>query len=186
MFELTDPARTGDPLVAGGRYDDTTGYFIDPTLVRLIWALNAIGRADDDFLLGLLNDESEYVRAWAIRLLTEDYEPPRAAFERFAELAATDPSAFVCLHLASAFAIGRQAAQRERHFAALAAQGIGVWLGFQALVNMGVNMGLLPTKGLTLPLVSYGGSGLLANFVALAILLRIDWENRQLARGLHA
>ena len=85
-----------------------------------------------------------------------------------------------------AFAIGRQAALRERHFAALAAQGIGVWLGFQALINMGVNMGLLPTKGLTLPLMSFGGSGLLANSVALALLLRIDWENRQLARGLHA
>ena len=85
-----------------------------------------------------------------------------------------------------AFAIGRQAAAHERHFAALTAQGIGIWLGFQALINMGVNMGLLPTKGLTLPLMSYGGSGLLVNFVALAILLRIDWENRQLARGLHA
>jgi cell division protein FtsW len=83
-----------------------------------------------------------------------------------------------------AFAIGRQAALRERHFASLAAQGIGVWLGFQALINMGVNMGLLPTKGLTLPLMSFGGSGLLANCVAVAILLRIDWENRQLARGL--
>jgi cell division protein FtsW len=88
--------------------------------------------------------------------------------------------------VARAFAIGREAALRERHFSALAAQGIGVWLGFQALINMGVNMGLLPTKGLTLPLMSYGGSGLLVNFVALAILLRIDWENRQLARGLHA
>jgi cell division protein FtsW len=88
--------------------------------------------------------------------------------------------------VARAFAIGRQAALRERHFSALAAQGIGIWLGFQALINMGVNMGLLPTKGLTLPLMSYGGSGLLVNFVALAILLRIDWENRQLARGLHA
>ena len=88
--------------------------------------------------------------------------------------------------VARAFAVGRQASLHERHFAALAAQGIGIWLGFQALVNMGVNMGLLPTKGLTLPLMSYGGSGLLVNFVALAILLRIDWENRQLARGLHA
>ena len=88
--------------------------------------------------------------------------------------------------VARAFAIGRQATQNERHFASLAAQGIGIWIGFQALVNMGVNMGLLPTKGLTLPLMSYGGSGLLVNFVALAILLRIDWENRQLARGLHA
>ncbi|HEX6690369.1 MAG TPA: putative lipid II flippase FtsW [Burkholderiales bacterium] len=85
-----------------------------------------------------------------------------------------------------AFAIGRQASLHERHFAALAAQGIGVWIGFQALINMGVNVGLLPTKGLTLPLMSYGGSGLLVNFVALAILLRIDWENRQLARGLNA
>ena len=88
--------------------------------------------------------------------------------------------------VARAYAIGRQAAQHERHFAALVAQGIGIWIGFQAFINMGVNMGLLPTKGLTLPLMSYGGSGLVANFVALAILLRIDWENRQLARGLNA
>ncbi len=85
-----------------------------------------------------------------------------------------------------AFAIGRQAALRERHFPALAAQGIGIWLGFQALINMGVNMGLLPTKGLTLPLMSFGGSGLVMNCIAVAILLRIDWENRQLARGLPA
>ena len=85
-----------------------------------------------------------------------------------------------------AFAIGRQAALRERHFPALVAQGIGIWLGFQALINMGVNMGLLPTKGLTLPLMSFGGSGLVMNCVAVAILLRIDWESRQLARGLPA
>jgi cell division protein FtsW len=85
-----------------------------------------------------------------------------------------------------AFAIGRQAAMRERHFTALVAQGIGIWIGFQTLINMGVNMGLLPTKGLTLPLMSFGGSGLAVNCVALAILLRIDWENRQLARGLNA
>jgi cell division protein FtsW len=88
--------------------------------------------------------------------------------------------------VARAFAIGRQATQHERHFAALAAQGIGIWIGLQALINMGVNMGLLPTKGLTLPLMSYGGTGLVVNFVALAILLRIDWENRQLTRGLNA
>jgi cell division protein FtsW len=88
--------------------------------------------------------------------------------------------------VARAFAIGRQATLKERHFASLVAQGIGIWIGFQALVNMGVNMGLLPTKGLTLPLMSYGGSGLFVNFIALAILLRIDWENRQLARGLPA
>jgi cell division protein FtsW len=85
-----------------------------------------------------------------------------------------------------AFLIGRQAALRERHFPALVAQGIGIWIGFQALINMGVNMGLLPTKGLTLPLMSFGGSGLVVNCVAIAILLRTDWENRQLARGLNA
>jgi cell division protein FtsW len=88
--------------------------------------------------------------------------------------------------VARAFAIGRQAILHDRHFAALAAQGIGIWIGFQSLINMGVNVGLLPTKGLTLPLMSYGGSGLVVNCVALAILLRIDWENRQLARGLPA
>ena len=85
-----------------------------------------------------------------------------------------------------AFAIGRQAVVLERPYAALVAQGIAVWLGVQTLINMGVNMGLLPTKGLTLPLMSFGGSGLLANCAALAILLRIDWENRQLMRGIPA
>ena len=85
-----------------------------------------------------------------------------------------------------AFAIGRQAALQERHFAALAAQGIGIWIGFQTLINMGVNTGLLPTKGLTLPLMSFGGSGLLVNCVALAILLRIDWEGRQRVKGVPA
>jgi len=82
-----------------------------------------------------------------------------------------------------AFAVGRQAASLERYFAALVAQGIGMWLGAQALINMGVNMGLLPTKGLTLPLLSFGGTGIVVNCVALAILLRIDWENRHLMRG---
>jgi cell division protein FtsW len=85
-----------------------------------------------------------------------------------------------------AFAIGRQAVTLERPYAALVAQGVGVWLGVQVFINMGVNMGVLPTKGLTLPLMSFGGSGLLANCVALAILLRIDWENRQIMRGVRA
>lgn len=85
-----------------------------------------------------------------------------------------------------AFAIGRQAVSLERPFSALVAQGIGVWLGVQSFINMGVNMGLLPTKGLTLPLMSFGGSGILANCIALAILLRIDWESRQMMKGLPA
>lgn len=85
--------------------------------------------------------------------------------------------------VARAFAIGRQASQLGLHFAALAAQGIGIWIGVQTIINMGVNMGVLPTKGLTLPLLSYGGSGIAANCCALAVLLRIDWENRSMMRG---
>ena len=85
-----------------------------------------------------------------------------------------------------AYAIGRQAARLERPFAALAAWGIGVWIGVQTFINMGVNMGVLPTKGLTLPFLSFGGSGIVANCVTLAILLRIDYENRRLLRGFAA
>jgi cell division protein FtsW len=82
-----------------------------------------------------------------------------------------------------AFDIGRQAIALDLTFAGLAAKGIGIWIGVQAFINMGVNLGLLPTKGLTLPLMSYGGSGVLINCVGLAILLRIDFENRVLMRG---
>ena len=79
--------------------------------------------------------------------------------------------------------IGRQAIALDRTFAGLAAQGVGLWMGFQALINIGVNLGALPTKGLTLPLMSYGGSAILMNLVALAIVLRIDHENRTLMKG---
>ena len=82
-----------------------------------------------------------------------------------------------------AFLIGRTALQLDRSFAGLAAKGVAIWIGWQAFINMGVNLGLLPTKGLTLPLVSYGGSGILMNAVAVAMLLRIDYENRILMRG---
>ena len=85
-----------------------------------------------------------------------------------------------------AYAIGRQAARLERPFAGLVAWGIGVWIGVQTFINMGVNMGVLPTKGLTLPFLSFGGSGIVANCIALAILLRIDFENRRLLRGFAA
>ena len=77
-----------------------------------------------------------------------------------------------------AFAVGREAMMREKYFASLVAQGIGVWLSVQTLINMGVNMGVLPTKGLTLPFMSYGGTGIIINCVAVAVLLRIDAENR--------
>jgi len=81
------------------------------------------------------------------------------------------------------FHIGRQAIALDRVFAGLYAQGIGIWMAAQGFINMGVNLGALPTKGLTLPLLSFGGSAILMNCVSLAIVLRIDIENRQLMRG---
>jgi len=82
-----------------------------------------------------------------------------------------------------AFEIGRQAIAMERLFNAMVAQAVGVWLGVQTFINIGVCLGLLPTKGLTLPLVSYGGSAIIMNLVAIALLLRVDHENRSLMRG---
>jgi cell division protein FtsW len=79
--------------------------------------------------------------------------------------------------------IGRQAIALDRVFAGLTAQGVGIWMGFQSFINMGVNLGALPTKGLTLPLMSYGGSAILINMIAIAVVLRIDYENRQLMHG---
>lgn len=114
--------------------------------------------AHTDFLLAVIAEELGFVGVLAIILM------------------------FVWI-VQRAFAIGRRAALQERYYAALVAQGIGLWIGVQAVINMGVNMGVLPTKGLTLPLLSFGGSAIAATCVAIAILLRIDWENRQLSRG---
>ena len=79
--------------------------------------------------------------------------------------------------------IGRQAIALDRVFSGLVAQGVAIWIGFQAFINMGVNLGALPTKGLTLPLMSFGGSAILLNLVALAIVMRVDYENKLLMRG---
>lgn len=79
--------------------------------------------------------------------------------------------------------IGRQAIALERLFAGLVAQGVGIWIGFQAFINIGVNLGALPTKGLTLPLMSYGGSAIILNLLALTVVLRVDYENKVLMRG---
>ena len=79
--------------------------------------------------------------------------------------------------------IGRQAISLDRVFSGLVAQGIGIWIGFQSFINMGVNLGALPTKGLGLPLMSFGGSAILLNLIAVALVLRVDYENRVLMRG---
>jgi len=140
-------------LIAFGR-----GEWLGVGLGASVEKLFYLPEAHTDFLLAVIGEELGFVGVSAVILL-------------FAWLTAR------------AFSIGAQAAKLERYFNALLAQAIGIWLGVQAVINMGVNMGLLPTKGLTLPLLSFGGSGLLANSCALALLLRVDWESRQLMRG---
>jgi cell division protein FtsW len=80
--------------------------------------------------------------------------------------------------VAKAFLIGRRAEHAGKPFGAYLAYGLGTWLGLQAFINIGVNMGLLPTKGLTLPLMSYGGSSLIVTCAAVGMLLRINHETR--------
>lgn len=82
-----------------------------------------------------------------------------------------------------AFEIGRQSIKLERPFQGLLAQGVGLWFGVQVIINVGVASGAFPTKGLTLPFVSFGGSALLSGLVAVALLLRVDKENKILMRG---
>jgi cell division protein FtsW len=82
-----------------------------------------------------------------------------------------------------AIEVGRQAMSQERLFAGLVAQGIGVWIGIQTFIHAGVNTGLLPTKGLTLPFISHGGSSMLVVCLAMGVLVRIDMENRARIRG---
>ncbi|KTC72488.1 cell division protein FtsW [Legionella birminghamensis] len=82
--------------------------------------------------------------------------------------------------------IGYTAHSQDRLFAAFAAYGLTFWLGLQAAINMGVNSGLLPTKGLTLPLLSYGGASMVVNCMVIALLLRIDHENRWQSLGLRS
>ena len=82
-----------------------------------------------------------------------------------------------------AFEIGRQAIKLERYFAGLLAEGVGLWYGVQVIINVGVASGAYPTKGLTLPFVSFGGSALLSSMIAIGLLLRVDRENKILMRG---
>jgi cell division protein FtsW len=141
-------------LIAFGR-GEWFGVGLGASVEKLFY----LPEAHTDFLLAVIAEELGFVGVCAVIAL-------------FAGL------------LVRAFAIGRQSAFLDRLFAALVAQGVAVWIGVQALINIGVNVGVLPTKGLTLPFLSFGGSGVVVNCIAVAILLRIDWENRRLMRGL--
>jgi len=143
-------------LIAFGR-GEWFGVGLGASVEKLLY----LPEAHTDFLLAVIAEELGFVGVFTVLAL------------------------FVWLVI-RAFGIGKESVANERYFAALLAQGIGVWIGVQGIINIGVNMGVLPTKGLTLPLLSFGGSGILANCIALAILLRIDFENRRLQKGLPA
>ena len=140
-------------LIAFGR-GEVTGQGLGGSLEKLHY----LPEAHTDFLMAVIGEELGFIGVAAVIL------------------------AFFWL-TRRIFVIGRQAVVLERIFAGLMVQGIGIWFGGQTLINMGVNLGVLPTKGLTLPLMSYGGSAILMNLVALAIVVRVDIENRQLMRG---
>tara|TARA_R110001599_G_scaffold64023_3_gene179178 strand:- start:819967 stop:821175 length:1209 start_codon:yes stop_codon:yes gene_type:complete len=140
-------------LIAFGR-----GEYFGVGLGASVEKLHYLPEAHTDFLLAVIGEELGFVGVLAVVAL------------------------FYWL-IKRTFEIGRQAIAMDMTFAGLVAKGIGIWIGVQAFINMGVNLGLLPTKGLTLPLMSYGGSGVLINCVGLAIVLRIDYENRILMRG---
>jgi cell division protein FtsW len=140
-------------LIAFGR-----GELFGVGLGRSVEKLHYLPEAHTDFLLAVIGEELGFVGVLVVVL------------------------AFYWL-IKRAFEIGRQAIALDLTFPGLVAKGIGIWIGVQAFINMGVNLGLLPTKGLTLPLMSYGGSGVLINCLGLVILLRIDYENRILMRG---
>lgn len=160
MDPFADPFDTGyqlsHALIAFGR-GEFWGVGLGGSVEKLLY----LPEAHTDFLLAVVAEELGFVGVTIILLLF----------------------AWVVMR---AFSIAKEAVENERYYSALLAQGIGVWIGAQSFINMGVNMGLLPTKGLTLPLLSYGGSGILANCVAIAVLLRIDFENRRLQKGLPA
>ncbi|HRO61952.1 MAG TPA: putative lipid II flippase FtsW [Burkholderiaceae bacterium] len=140
-------------LIAFGR-----GEFFGVGLGGSVEKLHYLPEAHTDFLLAVIGEELGLVAVLAI--IVAFFWITRRAFE-----------------------IGRQAIKLDRVYAGMVAKGMGLWIGAQAFINIGVNTGLLPTKGLTLPLMSYGGSGVLVNCVAIAIVLRVDFENKKLMRG---
>ncbi|MEM7193575.1 MAG: putative lipid II flippase FtsW [Pseudomonadota bacterium] len=87
--------------------------------------------------------------------------------------------ALFCVLLWRAFVIADKALARGDRFAGFVAQGVGVLLALQAVIHIGVNTGLLPTKGLTLPLMSYGGSSILSSMLAIGLLLAVDRQSRE-------
>ncbi|MCI5850250.1 MAG: putative lipid II flippase FtsW [Sutterellaceae bacterium] len=140
-------------LIAFGR-----GAIFGTGLGGSVEKLNYLPEAHTDFIFAVVGEELGFVGVVLVLLLY--YRLIRSAFE-----------------------IGRIAVKMDNIFSGLVAQGIGIWIGVQVCINVGVATGLLPTKGLTLPLMSYGGSALLATLCGIAVLLRVDHENRVQMHG---
>jgi len=133
-------------LIAFGR-GDWFGVGLGSSVQKLFY----LPEAHTDFLLAVLGEELGFLGSLVIILL------------------------FLLL-VVRAFSIGARAKLAKNYFAAYLSYGIGVWVALQAFINLGVNMGLLPTKGITLPLMSYGGSSIVIMCVCFALLLRIAYE----------
>jgi cell division protein FtsW len=153
MYSQSSAYQLSHSLMAVGR-GEWTGVGLGGSVEKLHY----LPEAHTDFIVAVIGEEMGFVGIMLVLIL-------------FAVL------------VQRCFEIGRQAIAMERVFGGLVAQGVGIWFGVQSFINIGVVLGVLPTKGLTLPLVSYGGSGLLMNMVAIAIVLRVDFENRNLMRG---
>ncbi len=163
IFAYLDPFAEGNALGKGYQLSHSLiafgrGEFFGVGLGGSVEKLHYLPEAHTDFLLAVIGEELGLVGV--IVVIVAFFWIVRRAFE-----------------------IGRQAIRIDRVYAGMVAKGIGLWIGLQAFINIGVNTGLLPTKGLTLPLMSYGGTGILVNCIAIAILLRVDFENRKLMRG---
>ncbi|HUL63419.1 MAG TPA: putative lipid II flippase FtsW [Burkholderiaceae bacterium] len=150
---LKETYQLSHSLIAFGR-----GEWFGVGLGRSVEKLHYLPEAHTDFIFAVIAEELGFVAVLAVIVLF--YWLVKRAFE-----------------------IGRQSIALDRTFAGLVAQGIGLWIGVQSFFNMGVATGILPTKGLTLPFISYGGSALLSTIFAMGLLLRVDRENRVLMRG---
>ena len=150
---LKETYQLSHSLIAFGR-----GEWFGVGLGRSVEKLHYLPEAHTDFIFAVIGEELGFMAVLVVILLF--YWLAKRAFE-----------------------IGRQAIALERTFAGLVAQGVGLWIGVQSFLNMGVATGMLPTKGLTLPFISYGGSALVSTIVARRLLLRVDRENRILMRG---
>jgi len=152
MDPWADPFNSGfqltQALIAFGR-----GEWFGVGLGSSVQKLFYLPEAHTDFLFAVLSEELGFVGGLTIIVL-------------------------FCFVVIRAFMIGRMAEKIGMRFASYLAYGIGIWIGIQAFINIGVNMGVLPTKGLTLPFMSYGGSSVLVMCIAIALLLRVDYERR--------